>query len=171
MDKRRQINRIVFHFLDLVLPTYDHCRWGNKVKNIFARKAFSHVGKHVNWGRNILIAEDFQIGDHSGVGDGARISKGVIIGNDVMIGKNLRIITKNHKIERTDIPMRLQGFTRILPLTIEDDVWIGDCVIITPGCAKLGKGSVVGAGSVVTKDVKPYSVVGGNPAKIIRYRK
>lgn len=114
---------------------------------------------------------DFIIGDFSGVGDNARIPKGVTIGNDVMIGRDLKIFTKNHKSDRTDIPMRLQGFTEISPLVIKNDVWIGDDVIITAGCCHIGEGSILAAGAVVTKDVEPYCVVGGNPAKVIRYRK
>ena len=67
--------------------------------------------------------------------------------------------------------MRVQGFSEISPLSIGNDVWIGDNVMITAGCNRIGEGSIIAAGSVVTKDVEPYSVVGGNPAKIIRYRK
>ena len=171
MEKWRQINRIAFHLTARLLPAYKICRWGNKLKNLFAKKCFSYVGKDVNWGRNVLISLDFRIGNDSGVGDGARIPKGVTIGNDVMIGRDLKIFTKNHQSDRTDIPMRLQGFTEISPLNIGNDVWIGDNVMITAGCSQIGTGSIVAAGSVVTKDVEPYCVVGGNPAKIIRYRK
>ena len=88
-----------------------------------------------------------------------------------MIGRDLKIFTKNHKSDRTDIPMRLQGFTEISPLVIGNDVWIGDDVIITAGCCHIGDGSILATGAVVTKDVEPYCVVGGNPAKIIRHRK
>ena len=55
-------------------------------------------------------------------------------------------------------------------LTIGNDVWVGYNVIITNKCQNIGNGAVIGAGSVVTKDVPPYSIVAGNPAKIIRYR-
>ena len=170
MDKWRQINRMAFHLAARLLPSYRHCRLGNKLKNSFAKKAFSHVGKAVNWGKNVLISADFRIGDYSGVGDGARIPKGVTIGNDVMIGRDLKIFTKNHRSDRTDIPMRLQGFTEISPIVIGNDVWIGDNVIISTGCCQIGEGSILAAGAVVTEDVEPYCVVGGNPAKVIRYR-
>ena len=98
---------------------------------------------------------DFIIGDFSGVGDNARIPKGVAIGNDVMIGRDLKIFTKNHKSDRTDIPMRLQGFTEISPLVIGNDVWIGDDVIITAGCCHIGDGSILATGAVVTKMLNP----------------
>lgn len=167
----RKANKAVFLAVDHILPSYNRCKWGNRLKNVFAKSAFTHVGKDVNWGKKISLASDFRIGDYSGVGDYARISKGVTVGNDVMIGKNLRILTINHKTDRTDIPMRLQGFCEASPLTIGDDVWIGDNVIITPGCCRIGEGSILAAGAVVTKDVEPYCVVGGNPAKVIRHRK
>ncbi len=69
MDRWRQINRMAFHLAARLLPAYKHCRWGNKVKNAFAKHAFSHVGEAVNWGKNVLISVDFIIGDFSGVGD------------------------------------------------------------------------------------------------------
>lgn len=84
---------------------------------------------------------------------------------------DLKIFTQNYKSDRIDIPMRLQGFTENSPLNIGNDVWIGDNVIITTGCSQIGDGCILAAGSVVTKDVEPYCVVGGNPAKVIRYRK
>ena len=90
----KQINRIAFHIADRLLPAYNHCRWGNKLKNLFAKQAFSYVGKEVNWGKCVLISSDFRIGDCSGVGDGAHIPKGVTVGADVMIGKELKIFTK-----------------------------------------------------------------------------
>lgn len=171
MDNLKQINRIAFHLADRLLPSYKCCRWGNQIKNLLAKNAFSHVGKNVNWGRKLMISADFWIGDYSGVGDGARIPKGVTIGNDVMIGRDLKIFTKNHRSDRTDIPMRLQGFTEISPLIIGNDVWIGDNVTITTGCHSIGDGSILATGAVVTKNVEPYCVVGGNPARVIRYRK
>lgn len=66
--------------------------------------------------------------------------------------------------------MRLQGTLEKTHLEICDDVWIGAHVIITAGCHKIGKGAIIGAGSVVTHDVKEYTIVAGNPAKEIRKR-
>ena len=65
--------------------------------------------------------------------------------------------------------MRVQPELPETTVTIEDDVWIGQRVIILPG-RTIAKGSVVGAGSVVTKDFPPYSIIGGNPARLIRSR-
>jgi len=71
-----------------------------------------------------------------------------------MMAPEVIILTWNHKFDRTDIPMRLHGSGACKPVIIEDDVWIGQRVIIMPGVT-LGKGSMIGPGSVVTKSVDP----------------
>ena len=86
-----------------------------------------------------------------------------------MMGPDVTILTHTHKIDRTDIPMDKQG-SIVKGVTIGNDVWIGMRSIIMPG-VKIGNGAVIGAGAVVTKDVPDYAIVGGVPAKVIRYRK
>ena len=86
-----------------------------------------------------------------------------------MMGTDVTVITRNHRFDRIDIPMMRQGFVEEKPVYIGDDVWIGDRVIILPG-VHVGDGCVIAAGSVVTKDVPRYTVVGGVPAKVIRER-
>ena len=86
-----------------------------------------------------------------------------------MMGPDVVILTHTHNIDRTDIPMCDQG-SRVGKVTIGNDVWIGMRSIIMPG-VKIGNGAVIGAGAVVTKDVPDYAIVGGVPAKIIKYRK
>nr|WP_201776017.1 DapH/DapD/GlmU-related protein [Leptolinea tardivitalis] len=80
------------------------------------------------------------------------------------------IYSQYHCFDLLDRPMVEQGFYDAGPITIEDDVWIGARVTILAGVT-IGTGSIIGAGSVVTKDVPRYSIVAGNPAKVIRYRK
>ena len=87
-----------------------------------------------------------------------------------MIGPELMCYTTNHQTMRTDIPMIKQGFARERPIIIGNDVWIGSRVIILGG-VRIGDGAIIGAGSVVTHDVPPYVVVGGNPARIIKSMK
>lgn len=117
-----------------------------------------------------MITSSMEIGDNSGVGINALMHGTVIIGNDVMMGPDCVIYTTNHSFDRIDIPMNQQGFSREEAVIIENDVWIGGRVTILPG-VHIGNGSIVGAGAVVTKDIPDYAIVGGNPAKIIRYRK
>ncbi|MFZ4583305.1 MAG: acyltransferase [Paludibacter sp.] len=92
------------------------------------------------------------------------------VGDYLMMGEDVLFQGGNHSFERTDIPMGHQGGGGKTELVIANDVWIGARVIVLPGCKKIGNGVVVGAGSVVTKDIPDYAIVGGNPAKIIRFR-
>ena len=110
------------------------------------------IGTNVFFNRNVFIT--------------ARDS--VTIGNDVLIGPNVVINSGNHNYKNKVQPISQQGHSKA-PIIIEDDVWIGANCIILKG-VHIGKGAVVGAGCVVTKDVAPYSVVIGNPLKIIGYR-
>jgi acetyltransferase-like isoleucine patch superfamily enzyme len=113
----------------------------------------------MRFGKDIFINENCTI---EGMG-------GLTIGDNVIVGTGSQIWTFNHNFQRTDMPIRYQGETA-KPVHIEDDVWIAAGCIILPGVT-IGKGSVVAAGSIVTKDVAPYSIVGGNPARLIKSRK
>ncbi|MEA3423389.1 MAG: DapH/DapD/GlmU-related protein, partial [Bacillota bacterium] len=75
----------------------------------------------------------------------------------------------NHNFSEKDIPMIMQGDSEPAPVVIEDDVWIGARTVILPGVV-IHEGSIIAAGSIVTKDVQAYSIVGGNPAKLIKMR-
>ena len=109
------------------------------------------------------------IGSGSGLGVNCSVHGPLRIGDNVMMGPDVTILTQTHNIERTDIPMGQQGM-RVAEVVIGNDVWIGMRVVLMPG-VKVGNGAVIGAGAVVTKDVPDFAVVGGVPAKIIKYRK
>ncbi len=113
-----------------------------------------------DWGCNITIGHDTYINFGMTVLDEAPVT----IGNHVFIGPNVSIFTACHPL---DAPSRNTGDEWAEPVTIADNVWIGGCVTILPGVT-IGHDSVIGAGAVVTKDVAPFTVVGGNPAKVIR---
>lgn len=142
------------------------------VRYFICRGLFSSCGKNVNveHGAFFHSGQTVTIGDNSGIGVRAHLSGTITIGNDVMIGKEVIIMTTNHKFDRTDIPMDRQGFEKEEPVVIAHDVWICDRVIVLPG-VHVGKGSILGAGAVVTKDVPDYAIVGGNPAKVIKMRR
>jgi acetyltransferase-like isoleucine patch superfamily enzyme len=92
----------------------------------------------------------------------------VIIGNNVSFGPQVLVWSVNHSF---DTPERLpyDDVHILKEVNIEDNVWIGARSTIIPG-VRIGEGAVVGMGSVVTKDVPPCAIVGGNPARIIKYR-
>lgn len=91
----------------------------------------------------------------------------IIIGNDVLIGSGVHFYSANHAFDRPDMLISSQGHSPTSDIFIEDDVWIGAGAIILPGI-RIGRHSVVAAGSVVTKSVEPYSVYAGNPARKIK---
>ena len=95
-------------------------------------------------------------------------SKDIIIGDHVRIAPNVTIMGGSRKFDKKDVLIANQGSYHS-GLKIGDDVLIGANVVILPGC-DIGKGAVIGAGSIVTKPVKPYTIVAGNPAKEIGKR-
>jgi acetyltransferase-like isoleucine patch superfamily enzyme len=112
-----------------------------------------------------------RVGDNSSIGPYSYIgcSGYIEIGDNVMMSPRVSIYSENHNFSDTDQPMNQQGVTRSF-VKIEDDCWIAANSIILAGVT-VGKGSVVAAGAVVTKDVPPFSIVAGNPAEIIKKRK
>jgi maltose O-acetyltransferase len=95
----------------------------------------------------------------------AKVPNDIIIGEDVMMEVNVTVFGSNHVFDRTDIPMRKQGIKKEKPVIIENDVWIGNNAIIM-SARIISKGTIVGAGSVVTKDFPPYSIIGGESCKV-----
>jgi acetyltransferase-like isoleucine patch superfamily enzyme len=91
------------------------------------------------------------------------------IGNNVRIAPFVQMIAANHRFEDTDRPICTQGLAPA-PIVIENDVWVAGRVIITAGVT-IGVGSILAAGAVVTKDVPPWSIAGGVPARILKSRK
>lgn len=114
------------------------------------------------------------IGNNSGINIGTILAankneKGSItIGNNVIIGPYCILHSGNHNYQNRNVPIRDQGHT-FQPIVIEDDVWLGSRVTILAG-VKIGKGSVIGAGAVVTKDTDPYGIYAGIPAEKIKDR-
>lgn len=92
----------------------------------------------------------------------------IIIGDNVMVGPNVVMRTANHKYDNLTVPMNIQGHT-VQDITIEDNVWIAANVVVLGG-VKIGTGSIIAAGSVVTKDIEANVIAGGIPAKILRKR-
>lgn len=131
-------------------------------------------GRGVRVGRHcILTAQDGELA----LADGAALSPGVHLGADhgrievgkcTAIGPGTVVRAANHCFARCDVPIMRQGHVPGVVI-IEDDVWVGANCVITPD-VRVGRGAVVGAGAVVTRDVAPFSVVGGVPARVIGRR-
>lgn len=159
-------------------------------------KWFVNPFYHVKGQRSVIRARTrmdvvpfnrFELGDYSTIEDFCTINNGVgdviigrstrvgmsnvvigpvSIGNDVILAQNIVMSGLNHSYEDIYLPISRQNVTTA-PITIEDECWVGANAVITAGVT-IGKHSVIAAGSVVTKDVPPYSVAAGNPARVIK---
>jgi maltose O-acetyltransferase len=113
--------------------------------------------------------QGLKVGDRSQLGQNAKIDPDVCIGDDVLMGPDVMILTTRHAFEALNVPINRQGCLDRKPVTIGNDVWIGARAIILPG-VHIGDKAVIGAGSVVTKDVPECAIFVGNPARITRRR-
>jgi maltose O-acetyltransferase len=145
-------------------------RWWREARRFTARPLLASMGHEVNIECGAIFPVGVvRLGDRSGLGIASHMKGPVTIGSDVMMGPEVVIFTTDHAFEDTNRPMREQGMSATRPVIIEDDVWIGQRAMILPGVS-VGRGAVIAAGAVVTKDVPPNSMVGGNPAKVLRFR-
>lgn len=163
--------KILYYTIGIRMPiSYSRFNCGSrKVRAFCGKLILEHCGENVNIEKGALFGNHVSLGDNSGIGIRAQIEEHVVIGNNVMMGPDCMIFTQNHEFQDKEKPMCEQGFSQVRPVLIGNDVWIGARVIILPG-VHVGEGSIIGAGAVVTKNVEPYSVVGGNPAKLLKKR-
>lgn len=117
--------------------------------------------------KNVIIGNNFYANHNVNI-NGGHHQATIKIGDDVLIGPNVCIYAYNHNFENLEIPIKLQGYYEA-DVIIEEDVWIGSNSVILPG-VKIGKGSIIGAGSVVTKNIPPFTIAAGCPAKVIKKR-
>jgi acetyltransferase-like isoleucine patch superfamily enzyme len=164
---------LIYYFFARKLPVsnYPGGRFSKWLRGKLCRRMFRQCGRDINVerGADFVTGRTISIGDRSGIGVDSWIRADLTIGRDVMMGPRVIIYGRDHNFDRTDIPMMDQGIGDYVPIVIEDDVWIGAAAIILKG-VQIGRGSIIAAGAVVTKSIPPYSIVGGNPAKVIRYR-
>lgn len=154
------------------------------VKNIYIRRRFRMIGSgkkvHIDGSEGVYIgpnsmitcAEDaiIEIGTNFHATEHLRLTslKSVVIGNNVLLGSDVTIIDSNHGMNAGDLE---KGYNaqKMLKKTvhINDNVWCGDRVIVLPGVT-IGEGTIIGAGSIVTRDIPPYCIAAGNPARVIK---
>jgi maltose O-acetyltransferase len=157
--------------------------FGNRLRYRLYKRQLSSIGENVVIASGVRFGQPdtIEIGCNCEFGRNVNINagncRGVYIGNDVSIADGTYLRSGNHSFDRIDIPIQQQGHfsksqmynDREYSVIIEDDVWIGARVIILSG-VKIGKGSVIGAGTVITNVIPPYSIVVGNPGRVISSR-
>lgn len=134
-------------------------------------------GADIKFGKNNYIAagvffsagRSFDLGSENYIGRDVCLSCHLTLERKVMIASNVAFVGGDHIVDKVNGYMVDAGRDEIKEILVEEDVWIGHGAIILHG-VKLGRGCVIGAGSVVTKNVGEYEIVAGNPARFIRMR-
>jgi acetyltransferase-like isoleucine patch superfamily enzyme len=137
-----------------------------KIRYIYKLK---YVHPTFNIGGSCTVSPDLIADEYSYLGKNVLIYPGVSIGRYTMIAPNVQIIGSDHNFQEVGKPATFSGRPALKRTKIGRDVWVGTNSIIMAG-VQLGDGCIVAAGSIVTKDVEPFCIVGGSPAKLIRKR-
>ena len=148
-----RLNRLTFNDTEAIRALFSELI-GQKVDERFLLipPFYTVGGDEIRIGKNVFINQNCTFYDLGGL----------TIGDEVMIGPNVSLLTASHPLD----PSKRRSVTIGQPIAIEKNVWIAATTII--GGVTVGENSVVAAGSVVTRDVPPYTLVGGNPARVIR---
>lgn len=174
--RRKFFYLLYYYFARFLPPTHRGIlgQIGGKIRYCCAKELFDYCGKNVNIEHmaNFGNGKGIEIGDNSGIGIHCYVAPNTFIGKDVMMGPHCHIMyPRTHTFDSTSVPIRWQGSHNIEKRTIiSDGVWMGRQCIMLPG-KTIGVHSIIGAGSVICKDVPEYVIVGGNPIRIIRKRK
>jgi acetyltransferase-like isoleucine patch superfamily enzyme len=146
--------------------------WSMSLRSKCYKYILKNVGDSLNIGDGVTINEPYNISI------GSRVSihpncwiqgyGGVSIGSYIGIASGTKIISSIHNFSSIDIPIKNQGITKE-PVVIEDDVWIGANAIIH-GNTIIGHGSIISAGASVSGKIEPYSIIAGNPGRLIKKR-
>lgn len=155
-----------------ILMSLPRFRTLNYIKSVYLNLMGAKTGKRIVYypgvwifpGRNLELGHDVDLAKDVMI----TTSGGVCLGNRVLVGYGVKIISSNHRIPPNYGHIFSSGHEHE-KITIEDDVWLGANSIVLPGVT-IGKGAVIAAGSIVSKDVPAFSIVGGVPAKLIKKR-
>lgn len=167
-SKLHWVYRQIYH-----LSNWNRLEFIKRLRGKYFSALMASAGKNLRVSDKVRIndPDNVTVGDNCYLGTGVELtawSERITLGNNVMVAAGVRMITRKHGFNDLERPMKEQGYTQN-SITIENDVWIGFNAVILPGVT-IGSGSIVGAGAVVTKNVEPFTIIGGVPAKVIRKR-
>lgn len=168
-NKKTKIWYVLYTIFAKNLPVSRRAKIFKKIRYFFAKKIVNKIGKNVNIEKGAYFNPKVKIGDNSGIGVNCELNGDITIGNNILMESEVVFYTENHEFKDTKKTIIEQGYREEKPIIIEDDCWIGRRAIILPG-VKIAKGTIIGAGAIVTKNFPEYSIIGGNPAKIIGKR-
>ncbi len=163
-NKFKKLWRILYSATAKLLPQSTYCPPAKLLRAFFARRICASTGKRLNIERGATFGSKVSIGDNSGIGVNCELHGEVNIGNNVLMAPECIFYTVNHEFSSLDVPIGIQGDSNMEPIVVGDDVWFGGRAMVMPGVS-IGDHSIVAAGSVVTRDVPPYSIVGGGAGK------
>jgi maltose O-acetyltransferase len=141
------------------------------LRSLCCKQIFAKCGANVNIERGVVFGcgFDLEIGNNSGIGINSVVPSDVTIGDNVLMGPKCFILSFNHAFKDRNKTIKEQGYSEKKKTIIGNDVWIGREVMFTPG-RTVADGSVIAARTCLTKDFPSYSIVGGNPSRLIKYR-
>ncbi len=172
-DRRRIPYALLYYSLAQKLPQPPRPLGtiGSRLRAFCAKRMLKQCGYGVRIGQGASFGSGARVslGNNSSISNSAWLLGDVQIGDNVMMAPEVIIITYGHGHKDLTKPMIEQGSTESKPVIIGNDVWLGVRCIILPG-VKIGDHVIVGAGAVVTKDVPDWAIVGGNPAKVVKFR-
>lgn len=158
----RRACKTALHEINSLPPTADEIRY-ELFRNILGKAGTQFIIEspfHCDYGYNIELGENFYMNVNCVILDEGKVT----FGNNVFVAPNCAFYTAGHPF---DVEQRNRGLEYAKPITVGNNVWIGGNTIVLPG-VKIGDNCVIGAGSVVTKDIPANSLGVGNPCKVIR---
>lgn len=161
-----QHRKLLHYWAGLAIRWKKHLKYALAVNIARKRGAIIGEGVVMPLGLALKANRNLNIGSHTSIQtDKIDTRSPVRIGNFVIIGENTEIITTSHDIDSPRMGVKHYG------IDIGDYVWLPTDIMVLPSCRKIGRGAVVGSGSVVVKNVEPMSVVSGNPAISFKQRR
>ncbi|WP_057914735.1 acyltransferase [Peribacillus muralis] len=163
-----KLNKMLLRNIGGILPQYDHPFGkvlGRTFRNFVARQIVEEFGNGIIVDRGANLQERVVLKDGCTVGINCLVGVEAVIGKNSKLAPDCMVYTRNKLFHKEE--GKFYDYRPIQPVIIRDNCWIGARVIILPG-VEIGESCVVGAGSVVTKSMPPFSVVAGNPAKVMK---